>query len=64
MKIIVEHRPTDQIPKDMKYTVSCIKCGRITMACDEPIPGFMIAVARSTPCSKCVKPSEFIKRFR
>jgi len=62
-EIEIEHTPTESIPTDMPYQLKC-KCGNITMACDEPIPDWIVSQVKNTPCSKCVKPSEYIKRFK
>lgn len=57
-----EHRPTKDIPKDMKYQVKC-KCGNITAASNDPIPVewklFMVGV----PCSVCKRPMEYLNEL-
>jgi len=62
MEIEIQHKPTDEILKDMKYNVYC-SCGNRVMASDEPIPSFILMAIKVVPCSKCVKPEDYLKEL-
>ena len=62
MKLI--HTPTDKMPpaSEFPYRLLC-KCGNTLLACETPLPKWLKEKLEGTPCSKCVKPSEYLKRF-
>lgn len=62
-EIELHHTPTENIKEgEYNHVIRC-KCGNIIMACDEEIPWVLRKLAETTPCSKCVTPIEYAKRF-
>ncbi len=58
----INHVPTKQIPKDLKYTVKC-KCGNTISASNEPLPQSLVDKISGTPCSECVSPDEYLAKL-
>lgn len=46
------------------HKLYCYICHGTIVACESPIPDFIIEKLRNTPCSKCVPPDRWIKILR
>ncbi len=47
---------------DLQYNLKC-KCGNILAASHTPLPKWLIEKCKDTPCSVCVRPEDFIKKY-